>query len=102
MVDTKYGPSNGLPPSYDATLRYWFSSGVSKFSNAMNSAPVVGLTVGFEPWLSRQLPPAGAAVPTQNEPEPLITFGGDHERPWSSEELTLICEYWFPSDKSVQ
>jgi hypothetical protein len=47
------------------------------------SWPVVGLTVGTEPWLSSHwLPPAEA--PTQNAAEPLITLNGAQERPWSS------------------
>ena len=45
------------------------------------SCPVVGLTVGSEPWLSRQLPPKKK----QNAPEPAMYFGADHERAWSSE-----------------
>jgi hypothetical protein len=31
----KNGPSNVCPPSLERTSRYWFSSGVLKFSKAM-------------------------------------------------------------------
>ena len=82
-VETKNGPSKVWPPSRDRTTRYWFSSGVLKFSNATNSQPVTGLTVGVEPWLSSQ--PVGDRPARQNGAEPLITRGGDHEYARSSE-----------------
>ena len=81
---TQNGPSNVDPPSFERTTSHWFSSGVSKFSNATYRWPVSGLTVGTENWLSSQaVPPANA--PTQNGALPLITFAGDHERAMSSE-----------------
>ena len=82
-VETKNGPWNVWPPSTERTTRYWFSSGVLKFSNATQSSPVVGFTVGTEPWLSSQSPVA--APPTQNGALPPIAFGGDHEYARSSE-----------------
>src|SRR3954462_12183780 len=50
-TETKNGPSNVSPPSRERTTRYWFSSGVLKFSNATHSSPVVGFTVGVDAWL---------------------------------------------------
>jgi hypothetical protein len=84
---TNRGPVNVAPPSEDRTTTYWFSSTVLKFTQAMNSSPVAGLTVGTENWLVLQssgAPPA-ASPPTQNGALPLIDRGGDHERAPSSE-----------------
>jgi hypothetical protein len=51
---------------------------------------VCGFTVGVENWLSSHgfVGPG----PAQNEAEPLIGRCGDHERPWSSEWLSMITE----------
>src|SRR5947208_2548056 len=91
----KNGPWKVWPPSYDETPRYWFSSGVSKFSNATYRKPVCGLTVGFEPWLSSQFVPP-AKLPTQTAPwsgvcefgPPIATHGRDHVNPPFVERLT--------------
>src|SRR5437867_2874929 len=79
---TRVGPIHVAPPSVDRTTRYWFSSGVLKFSNATQSAPVVGLTVGVENWFESQLV---AVPPVQNGALALMTFGADHEYARSSE-----------------
>src|SRR3954447_677800 len=54
-----------------------------------HSCPVVGFTVGSEPWLSSQ--PLLGLPPTQKAAPPLITFGADQERAWSSEYSSKIC-----------
>src|SRR5919201_4754670 len=88
---TMYGPSKVTPPSEEWTTRYWSSSGVSPLRKPTQRSPVVGLTVGTDPWLSSHWsPPADA--PTQNAAEPLMIWRGAHERPWSSEYEMLICE----------
>src|SRR3989441_4293701 len=76
---TKNGPSNVAPPSRDRTTRYWFSSGVLKFSNATYKCPVRGLTVGVEYWLSSH-PLSLAKANVQNAALPLIVRRGDHDR----------------------
>ncbi len=83
----KNGFENVLPPSVERTNRYWFSSGVLKFSNATPRNPVVGCTVGVENWLLSQL---FATPNAQKDALPLIGFCGDHERPWSSEWLSMM------------
>ena len=83
-VSTRTGALNVLPPSVDVTTRYWSSSVVSPLMKPTQSWPVVGLTVGSEPWLSSH-PLAGRPPEAQKLAEPLISFGGDHERAWSSE-----------------
>src|SRR4051794_5368624 len=89
MVSTRIGALNVSPPSFDVTTRYWSSSWVSPFRKPTQSWPVTGLTVGSLPWSSSQLfPPANE--PEQNLAAPLITFGSDHERAWSSEWLSKI------------
>ena len=67
-----------VPPSYERTPRYWFSSGVLKFSNATKRNPVTGFTVGVENWLVSQ--PVAVAPNAQNGALPLITLGADQER----------------------
>jgi len=83
-TETKNGPWNVWPPSLERTTRYWFSSGVLKFSKAMYNPPVVGLTVGFENWFESHA--VGPDAPNaQNGALPLMTFGVDHEYARSSE-----------------
>src|SRR4051794_9769273 len=90
MVSTRTGGENVRPPSLEVTTRYWSSSIVSPFSKPTHSWPVCGLTVGSEPWPSAHSLP-GRPPGAQNAPEPLISFGGDHERAWSSEYSKKIC-----------
>src|SRR3954451_11669616 len=90
MVSTRTGGVNVWPPSLDVTTRYWSSSAVSPFWKPTHSWPVLGLTVGSEPWLSLQALPARPPG-AQKAPAPLMSLGADHERAWSSEYSEKIC-----------
>ena len=82
-VQVAGGQAHSLGLQRDGTVWSWGSNQAGALGDGSTAqrhtpGPVSGLTVGTEPWLSSQ-PPLGR--PTQKLAEPLITFGGDQERP---------------------